>query len=581
MGFLQLANSWMIVFPIIVLLYYFFRKKYTKQVVSSTLFWEEAMQETKASPYLQKLQKNLLLLLQLAALILFVLALMQPYIKQTELKGQQFIFVLDTSATMLAGNEKSLFEAHKEAMREIVEQADGTPMTLLTTGSQPDIVLRDETSSRAVLAAIEKLEVTYEAAYMEQVIPVVQSLIGTTSTSVYVWTDALEKTKLPIETEQVEWHVFGQTKELHNVALTKFAAMQQNDSVTALVQLMNETDEEQTVELHVSDQIGKRYKETLKLPPNELTSHVMKDLQLVDQLTAMIMIDDDYDADNVWKTTLQKPSMAVLLDPEMHALVQKGFASVYEQVLFYDAATLAEADERALVVTNDVERLNNKQSVLLIGRNDVESEEALQFADSSSHALFNFSPLENVYVQSLYPPFEGFETIATVGDKPFIQLSERGDIVVLADMQATDWPLHPSFPLFLWSTVQQLSSQSAFIGTFSPKQSASIVVPAKEWSIYNADGQLVDTFTNSKQFIAPAMPGFYEMKASDEKRQFSVVVDPAERTLMTGENFTLGNIQGEGTEVEGQQSFMLLLALLILMIVLIEWEVQRRRGFTN
>lgn len=581
MGFLQIANSWMIVFPIIVLLYYFFRKKYTKQAVSSTLFWEEAMQETKASPYLQKLQKNLLLLIQLAALLIFVFALMQPYIKKTEVKGEQVIFVLDTSATMLAGDGQTLFELHKKALREVVEQVDGARMTLITTGSQPTIVVRDETSQRAVLEVVEQLEVTYEAAHMEQVIPVVQSLIGETATSVYVWTDALEKTSLPVETEQVEWHVFGQKAELQNVALTKFAAMQKDLKVTALVQIMNETEEAQTVELELLDNTGKSYKEVLKLEPNEPFSHVISDLPVADQLTASIVVEDDYTVDNTWSTSLQKPSMEVLLDPDMHALVQKGFAAVYEQVLFYDEATLAEADDRALIVTNDVEQLDAKQPVLLIGRNDVESKEVLLFANSSSHALFNFSPLENVYVQSLYPPFEDYETIATVGEQPFIQLSTQGDIIVLADMEATDWPLHPSFPLFLWSTVQQLSNQSAYIGTFTPKQSASIVVPAKDWSVYNTDGNLVASFSNSKQFVAPSEPGFYDMKAEDEARQFAVVVDPAERTLVTGEDYTLGKISGEANEEEGQQSFMLWFALLILALLLVEWEVQRRRGFTN
>lgn len=581
MGFLQIANSWMIVFPIIVLLYYFFRKKYTKKVVSSTLFWEEAMQETKASPYLQKLQKNALLFLQLAALCLFVLALMQPYIKKAEVKGEQVILVLDTSATMLAGDGEKLFDAHKKAMREIVKQADGAPVTLLTTGSKPEIIVRDEMSSRAVLAAIDELEVTYEAAHMEQVIPVVQSLVGTASTSIYIWTDALEKTTLPVESEQVEWHVFGQKKELANVALTKFAAMQQGDAVTALVQLMNETDEQQTVELVISDQNGKSVKEVLTLLPNEPFSHVMENMQFAEQLTATINVADDYEADNVWMASLQKPSMEVLLDPDMHALVQKGLASVYEEVLFYDDETIAAADEHALVVTNDVEQLEGKQPVLLIGRSDVESEEVLQFANSTDYALFNFSPLEDVYVQSLYSPFEEFETIATVGDRPFIQLSNRGDIVVLADIEATDWPMHPSFPLFLWSAVQQLSNQSAFIGTFSPKQSASIVVPPKEWSIYNADGELVGSLSNNKQFVAPSEPGFYEMKADGEVRQFAVVVDVAERTVVTGDDYVLGNISDGASEEETKQSLAIWFALLILALLLVEWEVQRRRGFTN
>ena len=65
LGFNQLPFLWTAIFPIAVLLYYFFRKKYSKQSVSSTLFWEEVMKETKASPYLQHLQRNALFYLQM------------------------------------------------------------------------------------------------------------------------------------------------------------------------------------------------------------------------------------------------------------------------------------------------------------------------------------------------------------------------------------------------------------------------------------------------------------------------------------------------------------------------------------
>lgn len=64
------------------------------------------MQETKASPYLKHLQKNALLYLQLLSLILFVLALMNPFVKTTEIAGEQSIWIVDTSATMLAKNGK-------------------------------------------------------------------------------------------------------------------------------------------------------------------------------------------------------------------------------------------------------------------------------------------------------------------------------------------------------------------------------------------------------------------------------------------------------------------------------------------
>ena len=131
-----------------------------KKTVSSTLFWEEIMQETKASPYLKKLQKNALLFLQLAALLLLVFALMKPYITSTKIVGEQIIFVLDTSATMLAGKGQTTFEQHKETMKQLVKDLDGRRVTLVTTGNQPTVILREETNASTIEKSIDALQVT-------------------------------------------------------------------------------------------------------------------------------------------------------------------------------------------------------------------------------------------------------------------------------------------------------------------------------------------------------------------------------------------------------------------------------------
>ncbi|WP_431029857.1 vWA domain-containing protein [Lysinibacillus sp. LZ02] len=581
MGFMNFAFIGMIIFPIIVLLYYFFRKKYTKQTVSSTLFWEEIMQETKASPYLKKLQKNILLFLQLAALLLLVFALMKPYLPSTKIAGEQVIFVVDTSATMLAGKEATTFEQHKDKMKQLLKEMDGKSITLVTTGRQPTVVLREETNTAEVEKAVDALEVTYEQEHLEKAIEVVQAFIGQRTTAIYVFTDSLEKQQLPVESAFVEWHVYGQTEELNNVAITKFAATAQGEKTTALVQLTNETDQIQniTIDLYSKDQ--RLVSEQLTLEQHDTISHLFDQLPLTQTITAKIEVNDDYALDNEWVTTIQQETIEVMLDPSTHALVQKGFAAVYDHVTFFDEATLKQANEQSLLISNDVALLDGQSPVILIGRNDESSKEINAFASQSSHALFSFSPLQDVYVQSIYPPFEQFDTIATVNEEPFIQLSPKGDIILLADLQATDWPLHPSFPLFLWSTVQQISAAGDSMGTFTPKQSASVALRETEWSIYNEEGEYMSSFTSGKQFIAPEKPGLYELSSEGESRLFSTVLAASERHIQSGKNFTLGQLTNENEEVETSTSFVPYIVLIILLLILAEWEVQRRRGFTN
>ena len=569
----------MVVFPIIVILYYFFRKKYKRQVISSTLFWEEAMQETKASPYLKKLQKNVLLFLQVAALLLFIFTLMNPYRTSSVVTGQQVILVVDTSASMLAGKDVALFDLHKKALQKLVDQAEGKEITVVTTGSQPNVIVRNETKVNAVKQAIEQLEITYESAYMSNVLDVVQSFIGTIPTSVYIFTDVLDKASIPITSDNVSWNVFGQVESLSNVAITKFAAMQQNNEKTVLIQILNDTDEEQTMEIVVQDENNKILKETVSISEKSSANHVFTNADIGELLKASIDVEDNYKEDNVAYTILQQPALEVQLDVDMHHLVQKGFASVYDDVVYLNDADTMNEEGKSIVVTNKVAYLNGNQPTLLIGRDDALAQDVNMFASSSNHALFNFSPLHDIYVQSIYPPFENFEVIATVGEHPFIQLSDRGDIIVLTDIQATDWAMHPVFPLFLWSTVQHVSTQSDYVGTFNPKQSASIVIPQKEWSIFDQDGQFVHTFLN-KQFMAPEKPGIYEMQTDDEKRMFTVDLSADEKIIEKGETYQIGTVQAS-REMQQQQSILLWFIPFILILLLVEWEVQRRRGFTN
>ena len=143
MGFGQLVFLWTAIIPITVLLYYFFRKKYIEKKISSTMFWETVMKETKVSPYLQYLQRNALFYLQMLALILLMFALLQPYLKSQSIAGEHIIWVVDTSATMLAEtNGESVFDQHKKEMMSLSEQLAGKPLTMITTGEEPTVILR-------------------------------------------------------------------------------------------------------------------------------------------------------------------------------------------------------------------------------------------------------------------------------------------------------------------------------------------------------------------------------------------------------------------------------------------------------
>jgi len=539
------------------------------------------MQETRVSPYLKHLQKNALLYLQLLALLLLVLALMNPYVKKSTIVGAQTIFIVDTSATMSAGKEQSTFDTHKKEMLSLVNELDGRPVTLITTGNTPKAIIQQETNTKHIEKAIQELQVTYETAQMNKALDVAQAFVGNTPTSIYVFTDSLDKKQLPMEKDTVKWIVKGSEKDLTNIAITRFAATTDGQSAMALVQLQNDTDQEQNVTLSIENVKGKEViAESVALPPNEAITKTFKDLPLEDTMTAKIDAKDDYAVDNSQTVLLQTTTSKIVVDQSMHQLIQKGLQTINSSVKIVPSSQMAD-NRDATLVTNQTALLEKMDKpIVLFGRDDVEKVEAIGEVGITSDALLAFSELKDIYVSALYPGFNDYKTIASVGDQPFIQRSPKGDIVVLADIADTDWPLHPSFPLFLWSAEQELSESIGSLGIFTPNEQRAVAITKGDWSIYSQEDEFLSSITNGL-LTAPMKPGIYTARSNDEEKRFIVQLQAQERVIEKGTSYTLGELPGNGKEEISKASFVPWFILIILVLLVLEWEVQRRRGFTN
>lgn len=228
------------------------------------------------------------------------------------------------------------------------------------------------------------------------------------------------------------------------------------------------------------------------------------------------------------------------------------------------------------IVTNQSGMIGGDSPVLLIGRDDESSEAVSGEVESAVHPLFSYAPMENVFISQIYPGFEGFTTVATVGDEPFIQVSPQGDIVVLADIEATDWPLSPSFPLFLWSAFNELGGTDEYLGTFLPKEhrAVSLSSGSGEWEIFKGDEFQFSYIEGESSFQAPKEPGVYRAVNDAESKTFVVQLNNEEKTFAAGQDFSIGSAAESETSTE--QSILPWILLLILLLMLVEWEVYRR-----
>lgn len=572
MGASNWGMIWTAIMPLAVILYYFFRKKYKDQRVSSTLFWQERMKELQASPYLKKLQHHLLFYLQLAALLLCVLGLLGPFSESETLAGNDFIFVVDTSATMLAGSP-SLFEGHQQEMKDLAAQAGGKPVTIVTTGNSPEVLLRNEQDLELIERAIDELAVSYERAEMEQTILFADTLAASDSTVIHIFTDTLDRAVLASKTGQ-SYQVHGFTETLRNVSIRQFGLSETADGVRGIVQLVNNSEETMPAIVRLSAGSVEKMVE-VELAASEELLVPFEELPNDKLWQATVEVQDDYAADNTMASYLAPPASSVLVDSALHELVASGFRSLDLDVLLAEAGQLR-PDSKVPLVTNQSELLEETAPVLLIGRNDETPFDVSGQIETQAHPLFTYAALEEIYVSQVYPPFEGYETIASIDGHPFIQISPKGDIAVLTDIQLTDWPLFPSFPLFLWSAMDSLSGDAEFLGFFQPNEhrSVSLASESGEWEIFK-DGSYSHSYIEGNgPFIAPAEPGIYEVIGEDETMSMIVRLPGEEKVLSAGSSYAMG--QAEAAQDTVRFSFVPFIIGLILLLVAVEWEVYRR-----
>ncbi len=136
-----------------IALLYLLRVKRRDRVVSSVMFWQAALADTRANAPFQKLKRNLLLFLQLLAVLLLALALARPFRWAEGLGGKATTIVLDASASMNAGDETGgRFAAAVRQAEALVSQKDaGDAVAVVVAGTGRPVVLSPLTTDRAAI----------------------------------------------------------------------------------------------------------------------------------------------------------------------------------------------------------------------------------------------------------------------------------------------------------------------------------------------------------------------------------------------------------------------------------------------
>src|SRR5436305_7895061 len=107
--------------PLVIILLYFLRLRRKPVPVSSTFLWHKSIEDLHVNRLMQWLRRNLLLLLQLLAVLLMIYGVLGPRLHGAVLGGKHYILMIDNSASMAATDvaPDRLTWAKAEAIKEI------------------------------------------------------------------------------------------------------------------------------------------------------------------------------------------------------------------------------------------------------------------------------------------------------------------------------------------------------------------------------------------------------------------------------------------------------------------------------
>src|SRR4051812_24749524 len=157
--------------PLVLL--YVLKVRRQRVTVSSTWLWAAAARDLAAKSPFKRLQAQVPLVLELAALALLAVALARPASRAGHIAGDHVAIVVDTSASMAAleADGRTRLSHARDAARAVIHAlAPGAQAVIIDAGREAHLVSAMDSDVRRLEASLEKLEPSDAEGRMTQAI---------------------------------------------------------------------------------------------------------------------------------------------------------------------------------------------------------------------------------------------------------------------------------------------------------------------------------------------------------------------------------------------------------------------------
>ncbi len=157
---------WPLVFAIGIpgiILLYLLKQKVEKNPYSALNLWREAYQNMQASTPWEKFKNNILMYLQILALVLLIFAGMAPFVRADKENGSNVILCIDNSASMngiYQGDMTRLERAKEQAKAYVDSMKQGSAVTVISVSHTAQVLLGASSDRNLVRQTVEDIPET-------------------------------------------------------------------------------------------------------------------------------------------------------------------------------------------------------------------------------------------------------------------------------------------------------------------------------------------------------------------------------------------------------------------------------------
>ncbi len=598
--------------PIIILLY-FLKQNVKKKDFSAIMLWREVYRTTEATRPWEKLRNNLLLILQIITILLFILALMGPWLSSLGKEGTLTVLVLDNSASMgtLYDDDRTRLEAAKAAACDYVDSLAEKSTIYVISGNQQAVLEFSGSQDKAdAKKCIQNIEQTFLAGDLSSSLGLVQSCASQAEEAQIVFfTDtAFDKGDLDAQVESFY-------NEAENCSLDSVSYSEREDTLLVLAQVTNYSEDALDREINLYGRNSQGEETLLDIAEVQIsakeTASVYFELdsgnipESVTSLRAQINEDDALAGDNeAWCVLEEEHTSRILLVTDSNLFVEKAFSNLTGTTVYRTSDLgvfdTADGDGYDLYIFDGMlpEELPRTGNYLFFRCSDASLFQTSGNVQSTrlsllSSAVTNYTTDASFGVNScdIYDVPSWGTVFLQAGDQAagFYGTYNGHRMATLGfDLHETDFGLQAEFPILI-------SELSGYLldGGLTEKTSyvagESILLygnsSGSDLTVLSPDGstEIIPAEEAAGTYLEKQQPGVYQVSQMQnevqKEQRFAIqfpsgsesMVDSARSMISEGDS-------APGTERVGAREFRNLFLIVLLILMGAEWAVYVRRS---